>query len=236
MRQTTNLSWPTTPFGADQRPLSKSRPTLAAVTITSASENYLVDAGFVYLTVASTRTFALQGTCAQVIRFGYEVLTRDPEEPADVLVRQIDARLVACRRQAKYLVGHDLGKDLEQLSSQVDRIRHVPGIDGVAELWADRARKGRGLARMIDIAQDVKPYDCDHSLGDLPESGVAARLHSHHLDPGTLRATITRTLAVALIGARFAGRYTWRAMLDLDTIVAEAAWDQFADIEKEEAW
>ncbi|WP_435593760.1 hypothetical protein [Nocardia sp. bgisy118] len=221
MRQTTNLAWPTTPFGASQRPFGKSRPMLAALTLTTAGDGRLLSAGMAYLACDSTRTLALNGTHGQVLRFGYEVMTLDRDEPAEVLAREVDARLVACRREAKYLGGHDLAGDLEGLAKHAEGGRHVPGIDSVGELWADRTRKGRAVARMVDTAHDPVP-----SALDLDEACMIARLHSHHIGEPSTRATITEALCVALIAARHTGRYDWAKMLDLDDIVTEAAWDQ----------
>lgn len=221
MRQTTNLAWPTTPFGASQRPFGKSRPMLAALTVTTTGDRRLLSAGLVYLTVDSTRTLTLNGTHGQVLRFGYEVMTLNRAEPAEVLARVVDARLVACRREAKFVAGHDLAGDLEWLAKHAEGGRHVPGIDSVGELWADRTRKGRAVARMVDTA-----HDTDSFALDLDEACMLAKLHSHHIGEPSTRATITEALGVALIAARHTGRYDWDRMLDLDEIVTEAAWDQ----------
>lgn len=228
MRQLTNLAWPTTPFGADQRPFGRSRPTLAAITITAGPTGIPTDAALVYLRIDSTRAIELAPS-RHLLHFGYELVVLQDAEPADALVRMVDARLVACRREAKYLAGHRLAADLRLLAQHAQGARRTPGLDGVVDLCNDPTRKGRGTARMVDTANDGTG-SCG---GDLDEACVSARLHTHYATVSTTRGTLTRALAVALIAAGITGRYTWSRMLDLDTLVAGAAWDQFTCIERE---
>jgi len=227
MRSTTNLAWPITPFGAGQRPFGKARPMMATVTVGWAG--YLprpVWACTVYLNTDSTRTLSLDG---QHLNFGFEVLTSDSEQPT-VLAQRLDDILVACRRQAKILVGHDLAPDLARLGAFAAE-RRLPGVDAVRRQWVERATKGRGLATMFDTAYDLGlpgmsdlSAACEHAdLGaatvDEPTSTTSAE---------SLRQAITRTLAIALVAARSTGKYDWTTPVDLDQFVTDAAWDHLA--------
>ncbi|MGH3872309.1 MAG: hypothetical protein ACRDSR_12490 [Pseudonocardiaceae bacterium] len=139
MHSTTNLAWPITPFGAGQRPFGKARPMMATVAVGWADD--VPGPGWactVYLNTDSTRTLSLDG---QHLNFGFEVLTSgEPEQPA-VLAQRLDDILVACRRQATILVGHDLAPDLARLGTVVTE-RRLPGVDAVRRQWADPRDQG----------------------------------------------------------------------------------------------
>lgn len=229
MRSTTNLAWPITPFGAGQRPFGKARPMMAAVAV--GWTGYLprpVWACTVYLTTDSTRCLPLN---SQHLNFGFEVLTSDAAQPA-ALAERLDDILVACRRQAKILVGHDLAPDLARFGAFAVE-RRLPGVDAVREQWTDRATKGRGLAAMFDTAHDLGLPE----LSDLAAACEHVALMSTTVaEPakttisGTVRQAITRTLAIALIAARCNGKYDWATPLDLDQLVTDTAWDHLADL------
>ncbi|MGH3941784.1 MAG: hypothetical protein ACRDTG_24780, partial [Pseudonocardiaceae bacterium] len=133
MRSTTNLAWPITPFGAGQRPFGKARAMMATVTVGwTGYVARLVWVCAVYLNTDSTRTMSLDG---QHLNFGFEVLTIDESEQPTVLAERLDDILVACRRQAKILVGHDLASDLVRLGAFAAE-RRLPGVDAVGQQWA----------------------------------------------------------------------------------------------------
>ncbi|WP_410593637.1 hypothetical protein [Amycolatopsis sp. lyj-23] len=175
----------------------------------------------------STRTLSLDG---RHLNFGFEVLSRqEPDSPTE-LVHRLDNIFVACRRQAKTLAGHNLDPDLARLASFASHQRRLPGVDTVRQHWANRSVKGRGTARMLDTAHDV---------GQAAESDLTAICDrvalkaSSVTDPDsraspadTAQRALTRTLAIALIAARAAGRYDWTSTIDLDELVLSAAWDQ----------
>ena len=230
MRSTTNLDWPITPFGAGQRPFGKARPIMVRVAFGWAG--YVprpVWACTVYLNTDSTRTLSLDG---QHLSFGFEVLTGDrPAQPA-VLVDRMDGILVACRRQATILVGHDLAPDLARLGAFAVG-RRLPGVEGVRRQWTDRATKGRGLATMVDTAHDLGlpglsdlAAACEHTA--LKAATVAEPADTTTVE--TVRQAITRALAIALVAARSTGRYDWTTPVDLDQLVTDAAWDHLADL------
>lgn len=229
MPSTTNLAWPTVPFGAGQRPFGKRRPTLAAVGLGWCEHSGQPNWGCaVYLTIESTRTLVLDG---HQPLFGFQVLTPEPDEPG-VLFQSMDALLVACRRQAKFLVGHDLAADLTRLATSTTPGR-LRGVEGVGQQWTNRADKGRGMATVLDTAHDTDHYGPTR-LADLCER---ARLTVTTLTPpaipnlaATVEHALARTLAVALVAAHVTGRYRWTSPIDIDHLVADAAWDQLAEL------
>ncbi|MGH8920409.1 MAG: hypothetical protein ACRD0H_19095 [Actinomycetes bacterium] len=219
MRSTTNLTWPITPFGTGQRPFGKARPMMATVTV--GWVDYIPRPGWacvVYLNTDSTRTLSLDD---QHLNFGFEVLTSDESEQPAVLAERLDGILVACRRQAKILVGHDLAPDLAQLGAFAFE-RRLPGVDAVRQQWTDRATKGRGLATMFDTANDLGlpglsdlAVACEHAA--LKAATVAEPARTTTAE--TARQAITRTLAIALVAARSTGKYDWTTPVDLDQLL-----------------
>jgi hypothetical protein len=229
MRSTTNLAWPVTPFGAGQRPFGKARPMMAAVAVGWARCQVLKVgwACVVYLTTDSTRVLVLDG---QHLNFGFELLTSDETDQPTALAERLDDLLVACRRRAKILVGHDLAPDLTLLSTFATE-RRLPGIDGLRQQWTDRAIRGRGMARMFDTAHDLGPP----AAVELREVCECAALQAAVIaDPGgaisagTSRQAIPRTLAIGLVAARATGKYDWTTPVDIDQLVSDAAWDHLA--------
>lgn len=234
MHSTTNLAWPITPFGAGQRPFGRARPMMATVAV--GWVGYVsrpVWACMVYLNTDSTRPLSLDG---QHLNFGFEVLTSDVEQPA-VLVERLDDILVACRRQATILVGHDLALDLARLGACAVA-RRLPGVDAVRQQWTDRATKGRGLATMFDTAHDLGlpglsdlAAACEHAA--LKAVTVAEPVGTTTAE--TIRQAITRTLAIALVAARSTGKYDWTTPMDLDQLVTDSAWDHLAQLGEDPA-
>lgn len=49
----------------------------------------------------------------------------------------------------------------------------------------------------------------------------------------TVRLALTRTLAIALVAARASGKYDWTSPVDLDELVAAAAWDHLDQLATE---
>lgn len=207
----------------------------------------------VYLTIPGTSVLLLDG---RHVNFGFEVLTPEPADPPTALAVRMDERLVACRRRAQILAGHDLGSDLDRLN-QFTVEQRLPGVDGVRQQWVDRVAKGRGMAKMIDTAHDLGPANglpialpADvRTPADL--AAVCARMNlttammaspsGSDLSPSnsdtdsarTVRRALSRTLAVALIAARHAERYNWTSPVEIDGLVSDAAWDLLAALEEE---
>lgn len=230
MYSTTNLAWPVTPFGAGQRPFGKARPMMATVAVDWVGcVRRPAWACMVYLNTDSTRSLSLDG---QRLNFGFELLTSDETDKPAALVERLDDLLVACRRKAKILVGHDLAPDLARLSTFAAE-RRLPGVDTVRQQWSDRATKGRGMARMFDTAHDLGLPAAAELLTACEHAALKAATVANPdgTPPGeTARLAITRTLAIALVAARAAGKYSWTAPIDVDQLVADAAWDHLAQL------
>lgn len=225
MRRTTNLHWPTEPYGATQRPFAPDRPMMAAVAVGLAGYVQRPEwACVVYLYIDSTRTLSLDG---RILNFGFEALTRDAGDSPAALPERFDQILVASRRHAKILAGHELAGDLTALAEfGVDR--RLPGVDSVRQRWTARQAKERGTARVIDTAHDIG----NPGVTDLAAVCELTALKAASVEPPggtpevvTVRQAIIRTLAIALVAARATGRYDWSAPVDLDELVTDAAWD-----------
>lgn len=184
----------------------------------------------VYLYTDSTRTLSLDG---HYLNFGFEILTSEEKDQPIVLAERLDDRLVACRRKATILVGHDLAPDLGRLSTFAAE-RRLPGVDTVRQEWTDRVIKSRGVAKMFDTAHDLGllavaelAVACEHA--DLK---IATATDTDGSNPTeTLRQAITRTLAIALVAARATGKYSWTTSIDVDQLVTDAAWDHLAQLD-----
>lgn len=230
MRSTTNLAWPVTPFGAGQRPFGKAHPMMATVAVGWAVHVLRPAwACVVYLNTDSTRVLVLDG---RHLNFGFELLTSDDTDQPTALPERLDDLLVACRRRARILVGHDLAPDLVRLSTLAAE-RRLPGVDAVYQQWTDRAAKGRGMAKMFDTAHDLGlpaaaelRVACEHAA--LKAAAIADPCGATPTE--TARQAITRALAIALIAARAIGKYDWTVPVDLDQLVTDAAWDHLTQL------
>lgn len=225
MHRTTNLHWPIEPFGATQRPFARDRPMLAALALGWTRCLRRPEwASVIYLYIDSTRTLDLDGRSPV---FGFEVLTSEANDPATAVVQRVDEILVACRRHAKILAGHDLAGDLAWLS-ELAVARRLPGVDDVRQHWTARHARERARSAVIDTAHDRG----EPGMADLRAATERAALKAASLAPPhqttvavTVRQALVRTLAVALLAAHATGKYTWTTPIDLDELVADAAWD-----------
>jgi hypothetical protein len=232
MRRTTNLHWPIEPFGATQRPFAPDRPMMAAVAVGLTGYVRRPEwACVIYLYTDSTRTLSLDG---RTLNVGFEVLTSDPGDGSATLPERFDEILVAARRHAKILAGHDLATDLAAVTA-FGVERRLPGVDSVRQQWTSRHAKERGTATVIDTAHDIGHPD----VTDLNAVCEHAALTAATVDPPqgtplavTVRQAITRTLAIALLAGRAAGRYDWANPVDLDDLVAATAWDHLNHLDQ----
>jgi hypothetical protein len=177
-----------------------------------------------YLYLDSTRTLDLEGRAPA---FGFEVLTTDPHDPLTAIPERVDEILIACRRHAKILAGHDLAADLAGLAD-LAVARRLPGVDDLRQQWAARRVKQRARAVAIDTAHDLGPPPrTDLAFASEHAALTAATLITPHsaAPAATVRHALLCGLAVALIAAHATGKYTWRTPLDLDELVTDAAWD-----------
>ncbi|GLL02195.1 hypothetical protein [Dactylosporangium matsuzakiense] len=153
------------------------------------------------------------------------------DDPAEVphLLGLVDRALTRARRHAAILAGHRLDRDLE------DMIELSPtplrGALGVAEAWEDRTTKGRGLALMVDTADETSSAGAALELpltpprADLPQWPICSTTWA--------RAVLARALAIGLAAAVHAGRYTWEGTFHIGTAIHRAAWDVLAHDEAE---
>ncbi|MGH8903709.1 MAG: hypothetical protein ACRDYA_19060 [Egibacteraceae bacterium] len=227
MRDHTNLCWPEAPFGADQRPFGKPARILVAVTVEWAcddrGERLPVCAAAVYLRTRHAGTLQVD---PDTLNVGFRVAVLDGPGEAPALVDLFDRALVRCRRHAVALAGHGLADDLKAVAGLIDR--RLPGVVGVGLAWADRASKGRGMARMVDTRHDLaleNTGSIDVPLGagtegTLPTSARGAEL--------VAEVGLTRCLAIALTAAWHLDAYRWDGAFGVRSAVATAAWDRFA--------
>lgn len=149
-----------------------------------------------------------------------------------MLVERVDDILVACRRQATILVGHDFDPDLARLATFAAE-RRLPGVDTVRQQWTNRGTKGRGMAKMFDTAHDFSQPDLTDLAVACKNAALKAATVVEPDDPtlaSTVQQVITRTLAIALLAARAGGKYDWSTPVDLDELVSDAAWDHLAQL------
>lgn len=223
MRDYTNLQWPEAPFGADQRPFGHRSDMLTAFAMDWTTR---VDAGplpvaaaTVYLRVRRYGIAYQVGEDSLCLGFRATVIDDSADIPA--LLGTLDRALTRARRHAAILAGHRLGDDLTRMAE----LSAVPlrGAAGVLAAWANRAVKERGLALMLDTANEARATgaDLDMSLDPVPEpvpdcAGRAA---------GQARCVLARCLAVGLTAAVHAGRYRWEGTFPVDDAIERAGWD-----------
>ena len=224
MRDVTNLQWPEAPFGAEQRPFGRRWDMLAAFAIDWAdrpdAEAIPVAAATVYLRVR--RHGSAYDISADTLSIGFRATVLD--DPAEVpdLLGVVDRALTRARRHAAILAGHDLDIDLSQMMALSET--PLRGALGVAEAWADRTTKGRGLALMVDT--DAEASATGAAL-DMPVAGpwMAPMLDGPICTTTAARAVLARALAIGLTAAVHAGRYQWEGTFPVGAAVDRAAWD-----------
>lgn len=227
MREYTNLAWPEAPFGADQRPFGKPTRILAAVTVEWAcddrGEGLPVCAAAVYLRTRRAGTLHVD---PDTLNVGFRVAVLDEPGEAPVLVDLFDRALARARRHAVALAGHGLAGDLKAVAGLTDR--RLPGVVGVGLAWADRASKGRGMARMVDTRPAERPAETTRRV-DVPlEAGAEGTLPTSARNAGLVaEVSLTRCLAIALTAAWHLDAYRWDGTFGVRSAVAAAAWDRF---------
>jgi hypothetical protein len=184
VRDFTNLQWPESPFGAEQRPFGKHTDMLAAFAVEWAdrpdAEPLPVGAATVYLRVRKHGT-ALH-ICPGTLSIGFRASIIDRAADVPDLLALVDRALTRARRHAVIVAGHRLDGDLRRLAA----LSSVPmrGAAGVLAAWANRGNRERGVALMVDTdmeartvraALDMPLYPQPVSRSDKPE--IHARLH-----------------------------------------------------------
>jgi hypothetical protein len=223
VREYTNLQWPETPFGADQRPFGRHRDMLAAFALAWASQPagapLPVAAATVYLGVRRHGSAYEVGEENLSIGFRAAVIENLVEIPE--LLALTDRALTRARRHAAILAGHHLGDELTRMAA----LSAVPlrGAAGVLAGWATRAVKGRGMATMVDTAIEAGDAGADVGMSLDPVHQPIPECAQCAADTG--RHVLGRGLAIGLTAAVHAGRYRWEGRFRVTEAIDRAAWD-----------
>jgi hypothetical protein len=219
----TNLQWPEAPFGAEQRPFGRPRDLLTAVAVDWApqpgGDPVPSAAASVYLGVR--RQGSAYEISTDTLSIGYRVTLLDEPGELPELLAVVDRTLTRARRHAAILAGHNLGADLARL---LDRsAAPLRGASGVIEAWGDRTVKGRGMARMVDTADEARATG---AALDMTLAAQAVALPTSPVDTaGLARAVLARALAIGLTAAVHAGRYHWEGTFRVVELVDRETWD-----------
>lgn len=225
----TNLAWPDDPYRTGQQLYRRPMPRLAAFTAGRRGDDGpgVVAAAMAYLPLHRTRAVRVsQATLA----FGFRAATADDKAGAPALAVAADLDLMMARRHAAVLTGHFLPGDLATLQASSGR-PVLRGVAGVQLDWPGRQHSAPGRAMMFDCLLDL-PGDpsldqaCQHSGISLdPDSPVGP---DQFRDGARAAArTVQRALAIALICARYLGRYRWEGTLHTGPVLAASVWDCF---------
>nr|WP_221375094.1 hypothetical protein [Actinoplanes polyasparticus] len=224
MREFTNLAWPETPFGAEQRPFGRHIDMLAACTFEwtdepETSETLPVAASLVYLRVR--RRGSTQTVSDDTLSIGFRTAVIEDRAEVPDLLTVADRALTRARRHAVIMAGHWLRSDLDRINARTA----VPlrGVDGVLSAWADRAEKQRGVAVMIDTGSEANKTGADlgMSLEPVPERVPDCP----YCVAEVARRALARCLAVGMTAALHASRYTWEGKFCVSDAVEQAGWD-----------
>ena len=223
MREFTNLAWPETPFGADQRPFGHHTDMLAACTV-----DWAARPGDGPLPVASAMVYLRVRRHGPARRIGEDTLsigfrTAVVEDPAEVpdLLMLTDRALTRARRQAVILAGHLLRTELARMNT----LSAVPlrGAAGVLAAWANRAMKQRGAAVMVDTGLEAGATGAEL---DMPLEPVPVRVPDCPACAADVaRPAVARCLAVGLAAAVHTDRYTWEGTFRVAEAIERAGWD-----------
>lgn len=224
MREFTNLAWPETPFGAEQRPFGQHVDMLAACTFEwtdepDVSKTLPVAASFVYMRVR--RRGSTHVISDDTLSIGFRTAVIEDRAEVPDLLTLADRALTRARRHAAIMAGHWLRPDLTRINARTA----VPlrGVDGVLSAWVDRSEKQRGVAVMIDTGSEANKTGARlcMSLEPVPERvpdcpGCTA---------GVARRALARCLAVGLTAALHTSRYTWEGNFCVPEAIERAGWD-----------
>jgi hypothetical protein len=224
VREFTNLAWPETPFGAEQRPFGQHIDMLAACTFEwtdqpAAAESVPVAASLVYLRVR--RRGSTQQISDDTLSIGFRTAVIEDGTEVPDLLTMADRALTRARRHAAIMAGHWLSADLDRLNTRAA----VPlrGVDGVLSAWSDRTGKQRGVAVMIDTGSEANKTGADlgmplqpapEQVPDCPDCAAQVA-----------RRALTRCLAVGLTAALHTSRYAWEGTFRVPEAIERAGWD-----------
>jgi hypothetical protein len=226
VREYTNLQWPQTPFGAEQRPFGRPCDMLTACTVEwtgAVADGALpIASAAVYLRVRKHGPAHL--TADDTLSIGFHTAVIEDAAEVPDLLTLTDRELTGARRLGGVLAGHRLSRDLTGMNT----LSAVP-LRGAAEVlsaWTDRSVKQRGVAVMVDTASeaaatgaelDIRLEPVFEPVPDCPACAAKAA-----------RRALTRCLAVGLSAAVHTGRYVWEGTFRVAHAIDEAAWDVLA--------
>jgi hypothetical protein len=227
MHDFTNLQWPTTPLGAEQRPFGRHWDMLAACTIewTEATRDdpTPIAATMVYLRVR--KHGSAHHITADTLSIGFRTMVIEQAAEVSDLLAVTDEQLTGARRLGVILAGHHLIRDLTRMNHLA--IRPLRGVAEVSSAWAEREVRRRGIAAMVDTAADVGdlPTQLDMAVETVPVETPTCPACAAKV----ARYALARCLAVALTAAVYSGRYTWEDTFPVNRAVDAAAWDIVSD-------
>ncbi|MFJ2187842.1 hypothetical protein ACIOJE_07720 [Kitasatospora sp. NPDC087861] len=244
LREFSNLAWPKTPYAADMRPVARKVRLLTGMSIQWAddgSEATPIGAAAVFIPVHRT---ASREIVADTLHFGYRSVAVEPDGDRSDIPAFVDGVLVQARREAEIIGWHSFPDDLHALRPLLTTPR--AGIDSVGEAWADRPRRERSTALLVDTADDGMQLDSALTANRLDFGPVLWRyrapvvLQQAYEDltvstgqPGRQvwptqhigAAALMTALATALMAGRQAERLTWNGTFDVAKALRLAAWD-----------
>ena len=226
MREFTNLQWPQTPFGAEQRPFGRHWDMLTACTVEWTgrwdAEAVPVASATVYLRVRKHGVAHRIGDGTLSIGFRVVVIEDSAEVPT--LLKVTEQALTGARRLGVILAGHRLDDDLCRMTA----LSAVP-LRGAAEVlsaWANRSVKQRGVAVMVDTAVEASASGAELDMRLEPLSGRVPDCPACAAD--LARRALARCLAVGLTAAVHTERYVWEGTFRVADAIDRAAWDVLA--------
>jgi hypothetical protein len=234
MKTFTNMAWPDDPYCTGQQLYRRPSPRLIAFTVdqfTTASLGAPHAFAVVHLPLHRTQALAVT---EQTLAFGFLAASIDSGNELSVLAKLADLDLMQARRHAAVLAGYQLTDDLVALQSGV-REAVLRGVVAVEQEWAARGSSVRGRAAMFDCGLDLPntaslEEACEHSgIIPAPVRSVGAPDVSASAQHAAAIA-LERALAIAMVSARYLGRYTWEGSLQIEVAMAASAWDCFPEV------
>ncbi|MFD7581427.1 hypothetical protein [Kitasatospora sp. NPDC059817] len=246
LREFSNLAWPKTPYAADMRPVARKVRLLTGMSIQWAddgSEVVPIGAAAVFIPVHRT---ASREIASDTLHFGYRSVAVEPNGDRSDIPAFVDSVLVQARREAEIIGWHSFPDDLHALRPPLTAPR--AGIDAVGEAWADRPRRERGTALLVDTADSGMQLDNALTANRLDfgrelwryRSPVALQQAYEELWSSAGRATgrdwhtqhigaagVMSALAVALLAGHQAQRLEWTGVFDATKPLGLVAWDAF---------
>lgn len=232
MRDFTNLGWPEAPFGADQRPFGRRSDMLAAFAFEwanrRADDTLPVGAAVIYLCVR--KRGSAEDIRAGTVSIGFRATVVDCMSEAPALLALVDRALTRARRHAAIVAGHRLDDDLTRMTAL--STTPLRGAAGVLAAWADRTKRERGLALMVDTYVEASATGADLDATGQPRP--TPMQDSAERRVAVACTVLERCLAIGLTAAVYTGRYRWDGTFPVGETIDCVAWDVLTPTER--AW